>query len=271
MILAITGLVLYIVPAGRIAYWVEWSLLGLGKEQWGQIHVLSCLLFLIAGGFHIYFNWKPLLRYFVDKARGGINLKRELTIASLATLLIVVAAIGSMPPFHYVFEFGDFIKSAWVVSEEYEPPFGHAELTSLKTFSKKQKIDVQKAVQLLRENNVAIESEQDSLAKIAKSNEMSPMQIYRMIKPLEKPETGKEADEFTVETVESLLEGKGIGRRNVEYLVREFKLDIEDVKRRLNSNDIEFEKDEDFHDIADRYGTSPIEIVKIILVKGYRL
>ena len=35
LVLTITGLVLYIVPQGRIAYWVHWSLLGLEKEQWG--------------------------------------------------------------------------------------------------------------------------------------------------------------------------------------------------------------------------------------------
>ena len=186
LILAITGIILYIVPAGRIAYWVEWSFLGLGKEQWGQIHILSCVMFLIAGGFHIYFNWKPLLRYFVDKATGGINLKKELAISLAVTVLIVAAAIEKMPPFHYVFELGDYIKESWIVSKEYEPPFGHAELTSLATFSKKQKIDVQKAMQLLEENDIAVAGKQDSLGKIAKSNNTSPMHLYLIIKPLEK-------------------------------------------------------------------------------------
>ena len=228
-------------------------------------------MFLVAGGFHIYFNWKPLIRYFVNKASGGINLKIELIVSSLITVLIVTAAINKTPPFHYVFEFGNFIKDSWIISKEYEPPFGHAELTSLRTFSKKQKIDVTKAMQLLKENNIAVASEEDSLGKIAKSSNMSPMQIYLVIKPLEKQEITGVPDEFTVEAVENLLGGKGIGSKNIEYLVREFKLDIEEVRRILNRNNIEFKEGESFHDIANRYETSPIEIIKVILVKSYQL
>ena len=32
-VLTVTGIVLYIVPQGRIAYWTHWSLAGLDKEQ----------------------------------------------------------------------------------------------------------------------------------------------------------------------------------------------------------------------------------------------
>ncbi len=35
-VLTVTGIVLYIVPQGRIAYWTLWSFLGLSKDQWGE-------------------------------------------------------------------------------------------------------------------------------------------------------------------------------------------------------------------------------------------
>jgi hypothetical protein len=53
---------LYIEPHGRVAYWTKWSFLGLEKDQWGNIHIFSGLLFLVAGGFHLYYNLKKNLR-----------------------------------------------------------------------------------------------------------------------------------------------------------------------------------------------------------------
>ena len=76
LVMAATGLVAYITPQGRIAYWNDWHLLGLSKTQWGNIHIISSILFVIAGSFHIYFNWKALLNYLVDKVKGGLKLKK---------------------------------------------------------------------------------------------------------------------------------------------------------------------------------------------------
>jgi len=60
-VMSVTGIAAYIVPQGRIAYWTDWHFLGLSKVQWGNIHIISSLLFIVAGSFHIWFNWKPLL------------------------------------------------------------------------------------------------------------------------------------------------------------------------------------------------------------------
>lgn len=35
VVIAISGVILYIVPPGRVANWTNWQLLGLGKEQRG--------------------------------------------------------------------------------------------------------------------------------------------------------------------------------------------------------------------------------------------
>ncbi len=61
ILLLFTGIILYIQPHGRVAYWIKWNFLGLEKDQWGNIHIFSGLLFLVAGGFHLYYNWKPLI------------------------------------------------------------------------------------------------------------------------------------------------------------------------------------------------------------------
>ena len=59
----LTSAVLYIVPAGRVAYWSQWKLWGLTKTQWGDIHITTGVLLIIAGLLHIYFNWKAIMTY----------------------------------------------------------------------------------------------------------------------------------------------------------------------------------------------------------------
>ena len=43
-----SSVILYIVPHGRVAYWADWTLWGLSKTQWGDMHTNSGLLMLIA-------------------------------------------------------------------------------------------------------------------------------------------------------------------------------------------------------------------------------
>ncbi|MDX1335263.1 MAG: DUF4405 domain-containing protein, partial [Gammaproteobacteria bacterium] len=74
VILTITGIVLYIVPQGRVAFWTHWSLVGLGKEQWGDLHMIFGGVFIVAGVLHLWFNWKPFKKYFAERAKGHFEL-----------------------------------------------------------------------------------------------------------------------------------------------------------------------------------------------------
>jgi hypothetical protein len=71
LLLLVTGVVLFIVPQGRVAYWSEWRLWGLGKESWAAVHVLTSLLFLFAGITHLALNLKPLLSYLRARSRSS--------------------------------------------------------------------------------------------------------------------------------------------------------------------------------------------------------
>jgi hypothetical protein len=139
-LLVFTGMILYTEPHGRVAYWMKWHFFGLEKEQWGNIHLFAGLLFIVAGGFHLFYNWQPLIRYLSDKIETGLRYQREPIISSLIFIRILASGIWSLPPLVYVADLGEAIKSAWVTSPELEPPFGHAEMVSLKTFCKKQGI-----------------------------------------------------------------------------------------------------------------------------------
>ncbi|MBU0551288.1 DUF4405 domain-containing protein [Myxococcota bacterium] len=132
MLLSITGIVLYIEPQGRIAYWTDWRLFGLSKEQWGDIHILGGLMFLIAGIFHVYFNWKPLKSYLVRK-RQEATYWPPILISALGTLILVVGTALEVQPFKSVLTLGEAAKDSWISDAKHEPPFGHAEEVALET------------------------------------------------------------------------------------------------------------------------------------------
>lgn len=271
ILLLVTGLILYVVPAGRVANWVDWTLLGLTKTQWGNIHILAGFMMIIAGIFHIYFNWKPLKHYIYSRAKQKFNLKKEMVLSILVTVVMTVAAIGDYPPFSYVFDIGETASESWVIEEKYEAPLGHAELLSFNSFVSKLKIDKEKALAELEKNNVTVKDAKDSLETIAKANNISPMEIYQIIRKFEPAEEEVEVAALTIEKVEDMLEGKGVGRKNIAWLVEKYELDPAITLARLNNNKISATNDETFHDIADRYEVSPLDIIKVILVENHTL
>ena len=255
-------------PHGRVAYWTKWSFLGLEKDQWGNIHVFSGLLLLVAGGFHLYYNWKPLIKYLSSKIETALRYKRELIISSLIFLWIVVSGIWSLPPLFYVSNLGETIKSSWVTSSELEPPFGHAELVSLKTFCKKQSIPLEQAMVELRKVGFKVNSPNETLAEIADSKGSSGMGVYAVIKKLEsKPEAMKPGTVWTPEKIEETFAGTGLGRKTFGQIIKELTLDPETARKRLKRFNIRVNDDEQIKEMADKHDTTPIKILTIILVE----
>ena len=78
LLLAVSGVILYVTPRGRTANWTGWTMLGLSKHEWGALHITVALLFLTLAALHLYFNWRVFLRYFRTKVEEGLCLKREL-------------------------------------------------------------------------------------------------------------------------------------------------------------------------------------------------
>ena len=110
VLLCFTGIILYFEPQGRVAYWIKWQFMGVEKDQWGNTHIYSGLLFLIAGGFHLYFNWSILIKYLKGKIERGHRYKRELAISCVIFIWIVVSGIWSLPPLVYVSDLAEAIR-----------------------------------------------------------------------------------------------------------------------------------------------------------------
>jgi hypothetical protein len=269
--MSLTGLVLYVMPAGRVAYWIHWEMIGLQKTGWGNIHILSSILFIVAGAFHIVFNWKVLMNYFKDRVRRGVKLRRELAVASFLSVWIVVSSIWPFPPLSYLLDFNEWIKETWVTEDDYEPPFGHAELMSLRVFCKKMDIDPNAAAEELRDNGIQFNSSEETLEEIGKANDISPMNLYLLIKKFEPVPSPEELMRYTPESVEVEFSGTGIGNKTIRSICEQLGLDPAVAVQRLELSGISGDMSLTLKAAALEANTEPIEIMKILLIDGYGL
>ena len=182
LLMALTSIVLYIAPHGRVAYWADWRLWGLSKSDWGNIHINLGLLFLTALFLHIYYNWKPLVSYLKDKSKQIKIFTPEFNVAIVVTIGFAVGSCFLVPPFSWVMSLNDYIKDAGV--EKYgEPPYGHAEQSSLKVFCKKMNLDIAKSMELLNQAGYSVENGDITLEEIGRRFNTPPQQIFETIRP----------------------------------------------------------------------------------------
>ena len=116
LVMVFTGIVLYIAPLGWAANRLDWTFLGLNKHQWSDIHVIFSMLWMVAGLFHLYFNWRVLKAFIHNKAHGGWRMRKELALAAVVMAVVMVCAVYQAPPVQYIVDLSDRIKSSWITT-----------------------------------------------------------------------------------------------------------------------------------------------------------
>jgi hypothetical protein len=247
----LTSAVLYIAPQGRVAYWADWKLWGLSKDQWTAIHINAGILFLIALVVHTCYNWKNITLYLKDKSRRLKVFTRDFNIALVLTLLFVAGTQFGMPPFSTVIDINTDIKDA--AARKYgEPPYGHAELSTLSTFARHMDIDPVGALQGLAAAGYTVESDSQSLREIAVANGVAPQEIYlAMIEP---PGPAGSIEKMPGKPAQ------GSGKLILDELCARYGLDTDSVAKALKENDIRCEAGMSLRQIAELNGLSPIDV-----------
>ena len=177
-LLIITSIVLYVVPEGRVAYWSDWRFMGLTKTLWGDIHINLGVLFLFSGLLHLYYNWKPMVTYMKNRAKELKIFTPDFNVALAVTLIFTFGTLLHIPPMSTILNFSAAFKAAG--SQKYgEPPYGHAELSSLKMFAKRTGLDLEETQALLKKSNLKFEDESWTLLDIARANNCTPQRGIR--------------------------------------------------------------------------------------------
>ena len=258
IVMTFTSVILYIVPHGRIAYWSDWHLFGLSKEEWGSIHTNLGLLFLLSLFLHLYYNWKPILSYLKNKTKQIKVFTVDFNVAFIIATVFIIGTHLMLPPFSWVLNAGEHIKNQAAVKYG-EPPYGHAELSSVKTFTRKMGLELSESIDSLRINGIKFESVNQTLKEIASANEISPKQIYLAMK--------SEVDENTKE-MPNLLP-TGIGKRTLSDISIEYHIDIPTILIGLSDNNLKASSTQTIKEIAKQNNKSPIDVYEIIKELSY--
>lgn len=175
LLLLLSSLMLYVVPEGRVASWADWSVLLLGKEQWGAVHITGGTLFLLFSFWHMLLNIRTL-RHHLSVARG----KAALAGAVLVCVVCYGATVAELQPVQFLIDLNRNIKTAQE-QKHGTPPYGHAETSSLSEFCAFMRLDEAAVTAGLRAGGLENADPADTLADIAAAGGMSPAELYRRI------------------------------------------------------------------------------------------
>jgi hypothetical protein len=255
VLLIVTSIILYIVPQGRVAYWSDWHMWGLSKSQWGDLHINLGFLFLLAGLLHIYYNWTPIAAYMKNRAKELKIFTPSFVISLVLTLVVAVGTLFNIPPMSTILNFGESIKDA--AAEKYgEPPYGHAELSSLKLFARQTGLDLAMAVELLKKAGIKMDDEKQTILAISKANNMAPKALANIMKDAKK---GIESGTPFPDTPPA-----GFGRKTFAAICTEYSLNIPTITRELGKQNINADPQKTIKQIAEENNMDPHAFFEVL-------
>ncbi len=244
--LMVTSIVLYIVPAGRVAYWADYRLWSLSKEDWGAVHINLGFLFLLSILLHIYYNWTPMISYMKSKTKQLRIFTLEFNISLLVTIIVFWGTLAGVPPMSTIINFGAAISDKANLFYG-EPPYGHAELSPLADFTDKVKVDLDECLVKLKAAGIKVESSAQTMKEISAANGITPQQIYQLIKKPEATGTSVMPEEAPT----------GTGKRTLAQICATYNLDAGKIVTGLNAQGIGAKLGQQMKEIAAANGIDP--------------
>ena len=249
-----TSIILYIVPAGRVAYWSDWHLLGLSKTEWGNIHINFGFLFILSILLHIYYNWKPILNYLKDKQKNLKIFTKDFNVALIICIAVALGTYFMIPPFSSILDLSGEIKDK--AAQKYgEPPFGHAELAPLKSLAKKMGLDLNQSMNRLEKAGINIDSPSQIFLEIAKNANKTPKEVYDIIRTREQAGGKKTLP---------AIPAPGLGKKTFLSLCKEYQLKPDNIIAALKLKGIEISENKPMKENASANSKAPIELYDLI-------
>ena len=227
---------------------------GIDKRTVGQPSHQHRSAFPFSIFLHIYYNWKALLTYLKNKARQLTVLTPEFNVALVLTALFAIGTYFELAPLSWVLEFNAHIKDRAAVKYG-EPPYGHAELSTLKTFAAKTGLDLAGSLKRLKQANILFENENQSLKDIARTNGISPQQVFLAINPGTKP-SPKQGLPPTAPP--------GTGNKTLAEFSREFSLDMERIIKGFGVHNVTAAADMTIKQIARQNDMAPSDVYALM-------
>jgi hypothetical protein len=255
-VLTLSGVALYATPAGRIANWSGWTLVGLSKLQWQSLHMSFGLLFAVAAAFHLFFNWKVLLGYLRSKLRTGVRRRRELALATAASLALAVLSVADVPPVSFVTDGREALSASWE-SPSIEPPVPHMELMTLEQAARTLAVEPTEVVTRLKAAGYNV-TPSDQIDAVARAAGKPPREIYALFTPTSASAPAGQAAPVVPAGV------GGFGSRTLADVAAAASMPVDQAIAKLAAAGIDATGTETLREIASRAGRRPPEIAQVL-------
>ena len=257
--MAFTGVILFVVPPGRIANWTGWTLLGLTKHQWIGLHDWFSIIFVVASVFHVYLNWKLFVSYFKSKVSKAFALRIEWALALVICGVVFLGTLGDITPFSSLLVWNENIKHSWD-SPQQRAPIPHAELLTLTELAEQVRdVDLETMLANLKARGIAVESPDIVLGQLAGAYNMTPARLYNIAlgqvgrgRGRGGPERGERHGQGG--------SGRGIGQMILKEYCNQMGLDVNMAVQKLQDAGFKASPYMTIRVIADTAGVHPSEI-----------
>jgi hypothetical protein len=254
-----TGVILFVVPPGRIANWTGWTMLALTKHQWIGLHDWFSLIFVVASGFHLYFNWKPFVSYFKSKMTKAFALRTEWAVALAVCVIAFVGTVAGITPFSNLQAWNESIKQSWD-SPQQRGPIPHAELLTLNELARQiPDVELETMLDNLQRHGINVESPTAVLGELAETNGLTPARVYDIA--VGQRSGGHGADSGTQHGGGA---GGGFGRLSLKQYCEQIGLDVDTAVQKLKANGFQATPEMTIRGIADSTGVHPSQVRSIL-------
>jgi hypothetical protein len=272
--MAFTGIILFVVPPGRIANWTGWTLIGLTKHEWIGLHDWFSIIFVVASVIHLYLNWKPFVSYFKSKATKAFALRGEWAAALVVCAVVFAGTLGDIRPFSSLLVWNESIKHSWEDPRQ-RAPIPHAELMSLTDLARRvPDVDLETMLGNLKAEGIEVESADIVLGELAEAYNMTPARLYDIALGQAGPGRGGRGHggrgpggggqyaerEKDIGGHVGGGPGRGFGKMTLKQYCEEMGLDVNTAVRKLQDAGIKAGPDMTIRSIADSAGRHPSEI-----------
>ena len=177
LVMVVSGILIYFSPKGRDASLLGWRRLGWDRQEWVDVHITSCVLFLILGTVHVYYNRRILWGYVYSKTRRRFNLWKELLIAIGLTAIVLVGTVCPCPPMSTIVQW----RQEW--KHGYSAPGPRAmrdrnEKASPADLAWRIGVPLDKVLESLRKEGYRIDDAKRPLPALASDNGVSAAEMY---------------------------------------------------------------------------------------------
>ncbi len=199
LIMIVSGVVLYVAPRGRVANWTDWTVMGLGKEEWSDLHMAAGILLVAAVALHLFFNWRVLVHYVCSRPARPRARLRELLAACVLTVLVVAGTIGELPPFSGIEKVNTAIKDYWERDPDHmaRAPSTWVQEANLPSFAAWAGVSFADMMTAFEEAGYPVEDPLMSISEFARHHRVSPKELFALARsqPAGASDQGKTSDD----------------------------------------------------------------------------